>query len=190
MPLAPTLGRARWSLQLGTKPNPFAVTIGFAADSDAHAQDFVDAMRTTWETNLKSSTSSEVSLLETSGEYNDGGTLKGHLSVSGTAGTGGTGVQAPNCALLVQKSTGLIGRKFRGRMYWPSMLADSSVDELGVIDSSVRSTLQTHFDAVLSDLQGGPDFIPVILHGTGGTATTITGVHVESMIATQRRRLR
>lgn len=190
-------GIGRWILQQTGDDQPYNVTLGFTADSVGSAGDFVDEMATTWVTNLRSSTTTAVTLVGTEGLFYDGTHEHSLAHDVGDAGTGGTGVLPSNCALLVAKNTDFAGRKFRGRMYWPSMLAEGNVDINGIIDSSVVTALQGHFDAVFTALDGVSGASPALLHDkvTDGVlddtpATLLSSFTVKPKIGTQRRRLR
>lgn len=97
-----------------------------------------------------------------------------------------------NVALLVQKLTSDGGRSGRGRFYWPWLLADSVVNELGFIDGGVVTSLQTAFDSALDTLSTEPTAPGMwILHqvGSGLSASAVTSLVVDNQIGTQRRRL-
>lgn len=117
---------------------------------------------------------------------------------SNTAPVGGgrTGDSLPsNSSILVQKRSNLGGRKNRGRMYWPLLIAQTGVTETGVALSTTVATLQTAFTNVINDFAlgtgGSPVMDMVILHRTSiEDPTTVTSLIVQPLIATQRRRLR
>jgi len=100
-----------------------------------------------------------------------------------------------NCAVIVNKLSELGGRRNRGRMFWPS-IGETSVDDTGNITIGSRDTFQARFDALLSALRGEGALPPntsnmVILHSSGVAApTVVSGLRVERLIGTQRRRLR
>lgn len=97
----------------------------------------------------------------------------------------------PNVAILVKKVTGAAGRQGRGRMYWP-VVGDTFTDNVGVLDGTVLSDLQSGFTAFLGDLSLG-DVAMYLLHGATQPITTPTEVLsllVDTKAATQRRRLR
>jgi hypothetical protein len=138
--------------------------------------------------------------------------LEGPLNGTGRVGSynkfdGGTANAATlpqNCAILIRKQTTAAGRRNVGRMYIPSgYLGESSVNAHGVLSGPLLNALQsfaTQFLANLTDESTLPgdvptNFNPVLFHGprkAGGQDTShiITGLGVDSKIATQRRRLR
>lgn len=101
------------------------------------------------------------------------------------------GVPTPNLSILVTKQTAAGGRKNRGRIFAPTAtLFETEVDQAGVISGGARTALQdawsTWFDnfATLGTQ-------PVILHSDpADTPAWITGFFVQSLCATQRRRMR
>lgn len=107
---------------------------------------------------------------------------------NGTAS--GTSV-APNTSVLIRKHTAIGGRAGRGRCYFPG-IPEADVDGGGLIVSTERALWETDFQTFLDDI-AAESLIPVLLHGDNSpvsTPTPITGVTVDSKVATQRRRLR
>ena len=97
-----------------------------------------------------------------------------------------------NCAVLVKKGTSRGGRRNRGRFYLPGTTSEGAVSEDGVISSGQVIALQGACDAFLGDLvvAGLPMYV---LHNdppVGVTPAPVTSLTVDSVIATQRRRLR
>lgn len=127
------------------------------------------------------------------------------FTTSETAVGGGTGLALPqNCTFLFRKTTGVSGRRNRGRMYVPGV-TEGGVDPVGVIQPTLITTmnqvasglltLPTVTDSNISEL--------VILHSyqwegaidpgppVGFPApTAITNIFCDPTIATQRRRMR
>lgn len=96
----------------------------------------------------------------------------------------------PNVSWVIQKRTGLGGRPNRGRMYFPpARLGETVVNAAGVVDSANVSAEQADWDAFLSGMQG-LGYEIVLFHSDGSPSTEITSFVVESLVATQRRRLR
>lgn len=118
------------------------------------------------------------------------GPTVGEINVN-VAGTLVADPLPPNSAVLVQKRTALGGRRHRGRMYLPAhYFADSAVDSVGTISGASVTALQTKVDFLRTELAAAS--IPmVILHSVSEILPTlVTSTPVESLIATQRRRLR
>ena len=98
-----------------------------------------------------------------------------------------------NCAVLVRKNTGTGGRRNRGRMYLPAGYIDEGqVDNLGVINGAVVTSMQSQMNAFRTALAGSGEVgVPVILHSElPSTPTVVTSFSVQTRIATQRKRLR
>jgi len=112
------------------------------------------------------------------------------IPLPGTGGTLGTVVQ--NTSVLVKKITGEAGRAHRGRCYFPPIsLAEVDVNNVGMIDATVRSTIQSNWDGFITALETAEDLMGlVLLHASAETPTEITSFQVEAQVATQRRRLR
>lgn len=95
----------------------------------------------------------------------------------------------PQVAVLVQKSTGLSGRKNRGRMYLPGPV-DAGVESSGLLTTTYLAQLQSAVDAFGDDLSTA-GYAPVVLHTEAAdTPTPINEFVVVRKVATQRRRLR
>lgn len=112
-------------------------------------------------------------------------------------GTGAWESPPINTSLLVQKLTGVAGRRNKGRAYWPSMgVAEADVDTLGQITSTRVGLLQTQWDTLMTGFTGS-DFTPYMLHGgtkanptVAPLPTRIIRFLMEPLVATQRRRMR
>lgn len=113
---------------------------------------------------------------------------------------GSTGDKLPqNCAALVTKVTERAGRTGKGRVFIPSLLLDSVVNNIGVISGDAMSALQGDLDQILpylaEPIPGNDSVTPmVLLHNAGvpggTTPTPVTDLVLQPVIATQRRRLR
>lgn len=120
-----------------------------------------------------------------------GGTLEEAEVAYDVVGTGTGGTLPPNCAALVKKTSASPGRANRGRFYVPGLLSDDDVDSLGNIVNPTLSTLAAAFNDWFSALDlRTPTAQPAILHTGPGAATAVTSFALQTMIATQRRRLR
>lgn len=103
----------------------------------------------------------------------------------------GVGALVPqNTAVLVTKLTNTAGRRGRGRMYVPGTATEDAVNNVGTLTPTAVSTRQTEINDWFARLVA-EGHTPVVLHATPPpTGTPITGFVVQSMVATQRRRLR
>lgn len=95
-----------------------------------------------------------------------------------------------NTAVLIRKTTSLGGRKNRGRMFVPPCsLPEANVDQMGVINSTSLTSLQTQWTLFYNSLTGA-DLEPKLFHTSDPVATQINAFNVQSVCATQRRRMR
>lgn len=104
----------------------------------------------------------------------------------------------PNCAVLAHKTTARGGRRGRGRMYLPWVVAGNNVSEAGALQAGDITRIQNGITAwrVAVGATAGP---LVLLHRNSGPAVqppTVPGppnpilnMIVDPLIATQRRRL-
>ena len=110
--------------------------------------------------------------------------------VPGNIPGGAGGAQAPpNLATLVRKNTGQGGRRGSGRMFIPG-LAEGSVDVAGNQSGAILTAAQVDLDAFVS--QCTTLGVPLaLLSGDGlGPPLIISSLTVQSVAATQRRRMR
>lgn len=112
-------------------------------------------------------------------------------TVINAAGTKvGQGVPT-NGAVLVQKNTGIVGRKYRGRMYVPPFyFIEGDVDMAGVINSTPLTAYRALWAATFTELAADLHE-PCILHlDTAEARTLCTSLTVSNLLASQRRRMR
>jgi hypothetical protein len=135
--------------------------------------------------------SSEVSLTGCTVKF--GPTLTGPTGVFLQSAPGLLANQsvAPNTSYLITKSTAAGGRAGRGRMFVPGC-QETEVTSGGVVAPARQSALNTALEAFRGELisEGHP---AVLLHGEDSPLTVpnpITGFDCQSLVATQRRRLR
>lgn len=110
--------------------------------------------------------------------------------VQSIAGSTTLGACPPNTAFLLSKATARGGRKGKGRCFLPPMwTAETNVNDFGVISSGPVSTMQGQWASFLTAVNATP--LPaVLLHSDGSTPDPITGLTVNALAASQRRRLR
>jgi hypothetical protein len=108
------------------------------------------------------------------------------------AGTKTAAAVPINAAVLVTKSTGVAGRRNKGRFFVPPFyFLEADVNMAGVIDATPLAAYQTLWDAAYADMIGVANVNPVILHSVSEVAPTpVTGFQVSGLMATQRRRMR
>lgn len=109
-----------------------------------------------------------------------------------------TDTPAPqNVAYLVKKQTGFAGRRYRGRTYVPGV-SEANIGVSGILLPGFVTGVQNAWNAVLTYWNSVGN--PVLIHSTQFTEpeppvtppapTRITGLLVDPLVATQRRRLR
>lgn len=111
----------------------------------------------------------------------------GAVVVGSNAGPG----LPPNCAFLVQKRTGLGGRRNRGRFYLPAGfgVGEDSVPITGVMAEAQRAALDTRINNAMFNATDLVLFHDELTPG-GTVPTPITSLIMQARLATVRRRLR
>lgn len=106
--------------------------------------------------------------------------------------TATTGPPPNNTCFLIQKRALILGRRNRGRFYWPIMDLDrSKVNNLGNIDSTYATAAQTKWNTLRTYLEATTIKPPYILHNVSEVAPThVTAFVFQTKAATQRRRMR
>lgn len=181
------------------------VTFGLlaaGAPSLAAAQDVVDDFQVNFNATLRNLLDTNVSVQPPTVRLGDGSTTPFEAVAAGAAANGldANTFVPPNVAFLFKKTTGVGGRKNRGRMYLPFALATSDVGENGVIVGAAVSGGTTQAAAFLAQLITDatpmvivnkafntplpPHFVTVISAGPN-----VTAFAAEATVATQRRRL-
>jgi len=103
----------------------------------------------------------------------------------------------PQVAVLVKKNTAVGGRRGRGRLYWPS-IDEGTVGANGVINTSTVNAYQSSMNGFFNawGQTGALNSVGmVVLHAASPLSPTppptpITGLAVQALVATQRRRVR
>lgn len=115
------------------------------------------------------------------------------------AGTSSAQSLPSNCAVLVRKRTAVAGRGGSGRMFIPpANINEQDVTNNGTINASSLTPYQTRVNSWFGAVNGYLDTDDLCLfHDLGGASGTevlpgdvITGLVVDSQIATQRQRMR
>jgi hypothetical protein len=113
---------------------------------------------------------------------------QGDVTAGVTGGLGGTAVP-PNTTVLIRKNTGSGGRRGAGRIYMPGM-DEADVSGGGDLTPVRQAAVQGFWDAFETELTAA-DIGPILLHADAVEPPyTITSFSVQSLTATQRRRLR
>lgn len=184
---------------------PAELTFGLFTDEAltiATAQDMADDFQASFNTRWGPLFDSEVSIIPPTVKLGDGSTTP-FLAVAAGAGiVGGTGdaFVPPNVAVLLKKTTGVGGRKNRGRTFWPFILKQSNCSENGTVAPAAVTQYTNTAALWLADLLA--DHQPMVItnktfntplpphfvtHLSAGP--TVTAYSSETLVATQRRRL-
>jgi hypothetical protein len=168
-------------------------TIGVSPPALATATSIANDADTRWLTNVAAAafTSNTYVVGSTYVSFNEGGPGPSIAEV-GTP-TPGTAVVSPppnNVAALVAKTTGVGGRRNKGRMYLPPFfLQEADVTASGAITNTVITALNTRLNNFRTAMEG-LGYILVLFHSDGGVPTPITSLSLDARVATQRKRLR
>jgi len=176
------------------------------AGANLSAQEWADAAQNVFQTAWKGTLSDSAVIEYTTALKGDGTSTftVGRSTAAGTAGTD-SGTKTPsNCALLIRKNTAFGGRENRGRMYIPWLTNKADVGTTGIISGGDVSSFQSDADTFLGGLAAGADNYMCIANRhfnlpwdnpdrrlvSVTKGPEVTSLVVESVIATQRRRLR
>lgn len=112
-----------------------------------------------------------------------GGLLTYDIDSSSIVGTKASALGTPiNTSILINKATGIVGKKYRGRVMLPNMwVAESNVSQAGIIDSSgltLLSTLWGGLQAALNTAQ-----VPVVL---GHSSSEVLPTFITSLTASPK----
>lgn len=107
----------------------------------------------------------------------------------GTAGPGGGQVLPGMVCALVTKSTNVGGRRGRGRLYHPGVFTGMMTTDSNVIAGATVTAVSAAYNAFLADLDSH-GYPMVLLHTDATTPTPVTSMSCQSIVATQRRRVR
>jgi len=185
----------RFNLDGSTKTMSFANAYAHdgTSDAQAHADNLVTLFSSSsgWD---KGEMASQWLIHSCYVEMNDGGTFSTGEGIANAHGThGDLNILPPNSTYIVKKQTGLPGRNHRGRMYIPMLsTGEEDVDNNGRLSDTNYTTVGTRLVNFTSDAftVDGALQHAVLLHETAETPTVIVSYALESLIATQRRRLR
>jgi hypothetical protein len=128
-------------------------------------------------------------------EGNDGDAAPQQYTLPiGQIGTMADGHLPVNCAAIIKKKCVEAGKGRVGRAYVPSgYVPEAQVSESGVLDAGLLANLQSFATQFLENL-GEDDIVPMVFHALNshhpGPASQVTSLILDSLIGTQRRRLR
>lgn len=196
---------AAWEMRYPGDPDPWYCTCGFEiVDGPGDPVVIANSLQSAWIDTVLNTQSTLMTLQGCVVKIgNDGAPIMGYSSQPAAPGGTAQLMLPQNCALLVDKLTATGGRRSRGRFYVPGCLVEGNVDNIGVIETSLMTTLTAEWTAFMTYVQAAgpiPSFNPVILHSPSGPEvveptptgepTPVTSFRVQSVISTQRKRLR
>lgn len=183
-------------------PDEIICTLGVREQTGDLEQSDLDDVRDAWVANIVPMLSDLMTFEKVVARDAGGVFLE---SFDGTAGASSSQFLPVSNAVIVEKRTGVSGRRNRGRMYLP-VAGDASTDSAGVVDGTALAGIQTNMDGLQTDIETAMGAAPggmYILHSKGwdgavepadpGNApapTLITSFVAKSLIGTQRRRIR
>lgn len=141
-------------------------------------------------TSLLENLTSDYTFTDVEATVNNGGVLSQDTAAFGDAGPNPAPSVPINVSVLVRKQTGLIGREFRGRFYFPGLEASSVDSTAANLTSDALTSWQSDALDFYNNLGTGL-LVPYLLHrNTAVPPTKVLNFEVEQLLATQRRRLR
>jgi hypothetical protein len=145
-----------------------------------------------WTATILTRQSSLMTYFDVTAVVNNAGVLSEAVLPVGSAGGGGAVPVAPQVAVLIKKTSGVIGKAFRGRIYVPYCQSNDFVTENDRLNPTQLTAWQGVVTTLFND-EAADTFsnAMVLLHRNVLTApTAITALTVEQTVATQRRRQR
>jgi len=190
--IPPGFAHLAFSLRNALGSKVCVITDAFAIDTTPWSQADTDALAAQLRTQLKplydaSWTFGPCSFLV----GNDGPQLRFDASATEVGTRAAQTQPPPQVTLLIKKTTGFAGRKFRGRAYWPYGGGTATIDEQGKIiggEATVVNGVVSGWTAALNNA-GLNTAGQVLLHSDATAPTPVISFARESVVATQRRRL-
>lgn len=198
--IPPGFGSAAFVLTGTPGTQPYVTTLGL--DLSEYGGDFVLAANTAkaaYFAAFSAVTSSNLVLDRvtlTVGSDGPGGSVD---STSGPAAMTRTGSFPPTAlSAIARKSTSVLGRRGRGRMFLPGVVNEDQVDQDGSITNAGRTAVQGALNTFFNELvtptdPGALPLPPVLLHGPGLPVlppTPIEGFTVSDTVGWVRGRIR
>lgn len=184
------IGFAQVSVNFGglACPSGATTTFGVFHDGNGTPSGLANIVKATWEADMLIPFATTLTLDSIAVKYGPDETGPSAEVSSGAVGVDSGVAVAPNTSVLVSKITGLGGRKGRGRMYLPG-ISENAVDEGGNLSTAKINSIQTELDEFLLGMSNASR--PVyLLHADATAPTLVTSLECQSLVATQRRRLR
>lgn len=196
--IPPGFGSAAFVLTGAVGTQPYVTTLGldlrdYGGDYSAAAYDAFFS----YATHIMAETSNQLTLDRVTlsvGADGPGGSVDStNAPVAGSK----SGQFPPTaCSLIARKSTNVLGRRGRGRMFIPGVLGEADIDQDGTVQAGKRTSLNTVLNAFYLELRvgsGGTPMPPVLLHGPAAVPlppTEISGLTCSDLVGWIRGRIR
>lgn len=171
----------------------FTITFGVALKATPTPAGIALDIRNAWTATGSMNGAQPTSMVAQTVHYKatyGGVALSGSAAAGWAAGGGGPTLAPPAVALVARKSTGLAGRKYRGRLMIP-WCAESDIDNNGLVAGAVVTANNAGLAAFLTALgAAGRSQINgmVLLHSSATTPTAVTGLTLRTTAGTVRKR--
>lgn len=156
-------------------------------------QDSLDDISLSWGQTVQALHSTPIAYVKATAKYAlTGATFVDYESLSGAIGGSGATPPMPlNVTAIIEKRTGLAGRKFRGRFLFGGFpQATTGLGNVNELDPTVVTSYQTAFDNFY-DAVIALGCVPVLLHPVGGPPPTqILSFLVKPLVGNLRKRIR
>jgi len=109
------------------------------------------------------------------------------IQAVGVAGGGGSNALPNESAVVTTLYTGIVGRKYRGRNYWP-IGTTAAIDAQGTLASVTLAAMQATFDALIAGLVNQGDYVLAVNSSAGAFVNQAISCVVRDTVHHQRRR--
>lgn len=187
---------------IGTNAYGDTTDFGFGVDDplSTSAQDVADAVATAWNQHFPTAFGSKsvkelyrtdqtfttVRAYRLANYGNDPALQVAEAPLTQAAGSASVMSLPAECAICVSLLTGVPGRSYRGRMYFPATTY-GVLENNGTLTTPARQAFSGFTAALFGDVNNGQRFVSVISR-TKSLATHVTAVSVGSHVDTQSRR--
>lgn len=181
---------------VGTQPYVTTLGVDIGDDGGDHV-DTANVLFNAWDLTMKAETSNALTLDRVTLSIGASGPSGSVDSTTAPQTQGRSGTFGPTAiSAIARKSTNVLGRRGRGRMFLPGAVNEAEVGPDGQIIGARRTTLSAALNNFLVILQNGNSGLstllpPVLLHSDPALAPTlITGFGVSSIVGLVRGRIR
>lgn len=168
-------------------------TFGVRWDIAGTLGDVCTAFATAWDNDMAARQSDAYTLTEVTA-FNETTVGSASASIAGGASSAQT---PPNTAVLVEKVTTARGPRGRGRVFLAGYIPEAEVNDAGVIDPATVASIQSNVTDFYTNIliSGEVEDFVIIQNAEGSSSPldpppVVTALQVDSVVATQRGRLR